>query len=245
MLTILAYLVVGIFVVGFTQRILLYARSPAPLKIPTTPAPTTTAGVVWRLFTEVVFFNSLFKGDKWAWLGGYLFHGALLLVLIRHLRYFVEPLPPFFAHVQIAGVVAGVAMVGGLGLLLLRRLLIDRVRHVSSPSDYLWLLLLLGIGFSGLVMQFFLRPDIVHIKGAMMGMWSSSQSLPLLTLGDVVFLAHLCMVAVLIVLFPFSKLMHAGGIFFSPTRNQVDNPREKRHVNPWAAGQHTKESTHG
>ncbi|MEO5341159.1 MAG: respiratory nitrate reductase subunit gamma [Magnetococcus sp. MYC-9] len=234
MLTILAYLVMGVFVIGFFQRIALYARSPAPLKIPTTPAPTTTAGVVWRLFTEVAFFNSLFKGDKWAWLGSYLFHGALLLVLIRHLRYFVEPLPEFFAHVQIAGIVAGLAMMGGLGLLLLRRLVIDRVRHISSPSDYLWLLLLLGIGGSGLLMQFVFRPDVVHIKSAMMGMWSSAQSLPLLTLGDFIFLLHLSMVAVLLVLFPFSKLMHAGGLFFSPTRNQADNPRERRHVNPWA-----------
>ncbi|MEO5362025.1 MAG: respiratory nitrate reductase subunit gamma [Magnetococcus sp. DMHC-8] len=235
MLTSLAYLVVGIFLFGFMQRLWIFARSPAPLKIPTTPAPTTAMGVVWRLFTEVAFFNSLFKGDKWAWAGSYAFHGALVLVLIRHLRYFVDPLPAFFAHVQIAGIVAGIAMVGGLGLLFLRRLLIDRVRYISSPADYLWLVLLLGIGMSGLLMQFCLRPDIVHIKVAMMHMWTSAESLPLLQPGDFVFLAHLTMVAVLMVLFPFSKLMHLGGLFFSPTRNQVDNPREKKHVNPWAS----------
>ncbi|WP_130470578.1 respiratory nitrate reductase subunit gamma [Candidatus Magnetaquicoccus inordinatus] len=236
MLTVLAYLVVGIFLVGFAHRIWLYASCPAPLKIPTTPAPVTTSGVVWRLFTEVAFFNSLFKGDKWAWAGSYAFHGALVLVLLRHLRYFVEPLPAFFAHIQIAGIVAGLVMVGGLGLLLLRRVLIDRVRYISSPADYLWLLLLLGIGGSGLLMQFCIRPDIVHIKAAMMGMWSSTEAtLPTLMVGDFIFIAHLLMVAALIVLFPFSKLMHLGGIFFSPTRNQVDNPREKRHVNPWAS----------
>lgn len=234
MLTILAYLVVGIFAIGFIQRIALYARSPAPLKIPTTPAPTTTFGVVWRLFTEIAFFNSLFKGDKWAWAGSYAFHGALVLVLIRHLRYFVDPLPPYFAYIQIAGIVAGIAMVGGLGLLFLRRILIDRVRYISSPADYLWLLLLLGIGVTGLLMQFCLRPDIVHIKAAMTGMWTTSQTLPMVMLGDFVFLCHLLMVAAMLVLFPFSKLMHLGGLFFSPTRNQVDNPREQKHVNPWA-----------
>lgn len=235
MLTILAYLVLGIFVVGFAQRIWIYIQSPAPLKIPTTPAPTTATGVGWRLFTEVVFFNSLFKGDKWAWLGSIAFHGALVLVLIRHLRYFVDPLPAFFAHVQIAGIVAGIAMVGGLGLLFLRRIVIDRVRHISAVSDYLMLLLLLGIGLSGLLMQFLFRPDIIHIKAAMMGMWRSSQTLPWAGMpGDFIFLGHLLLVAVLLVIFPFSKLMHLGGIFFSPTRNQVDNPREERHINPWA-----------
>lgn len=237
MLTLLAYFVLGVFTVGFAQRIWFFVRSPAPLKIPTTPAPTTRMGVVWRVFTEVVFFNSLFKGDKWAWVGSYAFHGALLLVLIRHLRYFVDPLPAFFAHVQIVGIVAGIAMVGGLGLLFLRRILIDRVRYISSPADYLMLLLLMGIGISGLLMKFFFRPDIIHIKAAMRSMWSwsSSQALPWIgTSGDILFLSHLLMVALLLVIFPFSKLMHSGGIFFSPTRYQVDNPREKKHVNPWA-----------
>lgn len=235
MLTLLAYLIVGIFVLGFSHRIWVYARTPAPLKIPTTPAPTTTLGVGWRLFTEVVFFNSLFKGDKWAWVGSFAFHGALVFVLIRHLRYFVDPLPAFFAHVQIVGILAGIAMVGGLGLLFLRRLIIDRVRYISSPADYLMLLLLLGIGMSGLLMQFFFRPDIVHIKSAMMGMWSSAQVIPWAGMpGDLLFVVHLLLVAALMVIFPYSKLMHMGGIFFSPTRYQVDNPREKKHVNPWA-----------
>jgi hypothetical protein len=35
--------------------------------------------------------------------------------------------------------------------------------------------------------------------------------------------------------FPISKLLHAPGLFFSPTRYQVDNPREARHVASWAA----------
>jgi hypothetical protein len=43
------------------------------------------------------------------------------------------------------------------------------------------------------------------------------------------------------IIFPYSKLLHAPGLFFSPTRNQVDNPREKRHVAPWAAELDAKE----
>lgn len=235
MLTLLAYLVLGVFVFGFINRIRLYAQSPAPLKIPTTPAPTTYTGVAWRMFTEVAFFYSLFKGDKWAWVGGFAFHGALVLVLIRHLRYFIDPLPALFAYIQIGGIVAGIAMVGALGFLFLRRIIIDRVRHISAPSDYLMLLLLMGIGTSGLLMKFVFRPDIVQIKGTMMGLWTQVQSLPWSPLpGDALFVIHLLLVAVLLLIFPFSKLMHAGGIFFSPTRNQRDNPREEKHVNPWA-----------
>lgn len=236
MLTFLAYFTVGVFVAGFLWKISVYARTPAPLLIPTTPAPVTRGGVVWRLFREVAFFESLFKADKFLWIAGYLFHAALALVLIRHIRYFCDPLPAIFAHYQIVGILAGIAMVGALGLLLARRFLIDRVRHISSVADHLFLWLFMGIGGTGLVMDFFLRPDIIAIKRAMTTLWTSpSASLSMASPGDVVFIVHILMVAVLLVVFPFSKLMHLGGIFFSPTRNQVDNPREKRHVNPWYA----------
>ncbi|MBF0455089.1 MAG: respiratory nitrate reductase subunit gamma [Magnetococcales bacterium] len=234
MLTLLAYAVLGIFFIGFGRRLWIYSQAPAPLLIPTTPAPVTRLGVMGRLFREVVFFESLFKGDKLAWIASYLFHGALAVVLIRHIRYFVDPLPALFAHFQIFGILAGLAMVGGLGLLFLRRLVIDRVRYISSPSDYLVLLLLIGIGVTGLAMTFLFRPDIVTIKEVMTNLFSfSSLSLPLFSFGDALFILHLSLVGLLLVIFPFSKLMHMGGIFFSPTRNQVDNPREVRHVNPW------------
>lgn len=235
MLTFLAYLVVGIFLIGFVARILVYAKTPAPLKIATTPAPVTKAGVVWRLLTEVVLFNSLFKGDKLAWAGGIAFHGALLVVLMRHLRYVLPSLPHFFAYLQIFGIVAGLVMGGALAFLFLRRIVFSRVRHVSSLADYLVLLLLLAITGSGLIMDFFLRPDIVTIKTTMLDIWTQVTGFPpVYSAGDVVFLMHLLGVMLLLIIFPFSKLMHAGGIFFSPTRNQVDNPREVKHVNPWA-----------
>ncbi len=235
MLTLLAYAVLGIFILGFTRRLWIYARTPAPLLIPTTPAPVTRTGVFVRLFREVVFFESLFKGDKWAWVGSYAFHGAMAVVLVRHVRYFCDPLPAWFAHFQIVGILAGIAMVGGLGLLLLRRLIIDRVRYISSASDYLMLFLLIGIGVTGLGMTFFFRPDIVTIKEVMSNLLAFPQaSLPLTSFGDVLFIIHLSMVGLLLLIFPFSKLMHMGGIFFCPTRNQTDTPRERRHVNPWA-----------
>ncbi|MBF0138608.1 MAG: respiratory nitrate reductase subunit gamma [Magnetococcus sp. DMHC-1] len=234
MLALIAYLALLTFVLGFGWRIWTYWRSPAPLKIPTTPAPVCKSGVVWRLFTEVAFFNSLFKGNKWTWLGGYLFHAALALVLIRHLRYFVQPLPEAFAYIQIAGIVAGLAMVGGLGFLLVRRFWVDRTRYISSFADYAILVLLLAIGISGLLMQFVFRPDIVEIKSAMLG-WVTFQGFS--TPEDALFVVHFLLVLVLMVIFPFSKLMHLGGIFFSPTRNQVDNPREQKHVNPWAVAE--------
>src|SRR5674476_1680355 len=87
----LLYVAALLGVAGLAWRIRDYARTPAPLKIPTTPAPTTTGGVVLRMLREVALFESLFKANLWIWLFGWMFHVALALVLARHLRYFTEP----------------------------------------------------------------------------------------------------------------------------------------------------------
>ena len=220
--TVLFYVATALLVGGLGYRIWLYARTPAPLKIPTTPAPTTVGGVVLRMFREVVFFESLFKSNKWIWIFGWLFHMGMFAVLFRHLRYFTEPVWTLVALAQPLKY-AAFAMIIGLAGLWARRVMVDRVRYISAPSDHLMLALLLGIAVSGAAMTFVAHTDIVQVKAFFMGLmhfdWQPLPSDPLL----------------LMIIFPISKLLHAPGVFFSPTRNQVDNPREKRHLAPWAA----------
>lgn len=225
--TLLFYLASAILILGLAYKIRLYATTPAPLKIPTTPAPTTLAGVVRRMFFEVTLFNSLFKANKWIWLFGWMFHAALLLVLLRHLRYFTDPVWSWVGVIQPFGTYAAFAMVTGLGGLWARRILVERIRYISAPSDHLMLALLLGIGLSGLGMKFVAHTDIVAVKAFFLGlMYFDWQPLP----ADWVLIIHLLLVALLMIIFPYSKLLHAPGIFFSPTLNQIDNPREKRHL---------------
>ncbi len=213
------------------MKIWRYATTPAPLKIPTMPAPLTKAGVGFRLFREVAFFESLFKSNKWIWLFGYIFHVALLVVLLRHLRYFQSDVWWWVKLIQPFGIYAGFAMVFALSALLARRFLVERIRYISSPSDYLMLLLLIGIGASGLAMKFVSHTDIIAVKIYMLGLMRFQ-------IGDLpthpALLIHLALVALLMIIFPISKLLHGVGIFFSPTRNQVDDSRTKRHIAPWA-----------
>lgn len=226
------YIATLLLVAGLAYKIFDYSRTPAPLVIPTTPAPTTQKGVVYRMAKEVVLFESLFKSNKWIWVFGWLFHFGMLLVLVRHLRYFVTPIPEWLVFIQPFGKYASIMMVVGLGGLLARRFLVDRVRYISTPSDYLMLVLLLGIGLSGMMTTFVVHTDIVALKEFFMGlMVFDIQPVP----EDPIILAHLTMVALLMTIFPISKLLHAPGVFFSPTRNQADNPREHRHVAAWAA----------
>lgn len=217
---------------GVAYRIFEYARTPAPLKIPTTPAPTTRSGVALRMAREVVLFESLFKSNKWIWVFGWLFHVGLALVLLRHVRYFQEPVCDLVEFIQPFGKYASFAMVAGLAGLWARRFLVDRVRYISTPSDHLILALLLGIGLSGMMMTFVAHTDIVALKAFTLGLVTFDwHPMP----ADGVLMAHLFLVALLMIIFPISKLLHAPGIFFSPSRNQADNPREQRHLAPWAA----------
>jgi len=228
----LFYAATAVLVVGVASKIRSYLRTPAPLKIPTTPAPTTTTGVALRMAREVVLFESLFKSSKWTWIFGWLFHAALLLVLLRHLRYFQQPVWTPVVMVQAFGTYAGFAMAGGLAGLWARRFLVDRVRYISTPSDHLHLALLIAIGLTGLGMRFVAHTDIVVLKAFMLGLMRFDvQPLP----ADPLLLLHLSLVALLLIVFPISKLLHAPGLFFSPTRNQADTSREARHIAAWAA----------
>jgi nitrate reductase gamma subunit len=123
------------------------------------------------------------------------------------------------------------AMVVGLAGLWARRFLVDRVRYITALSDHLILALLIAIGVSGLLMRFVVHTDIVRVKEFFQGLYVGQvHTLP----ADPLLLLHLLLVALLMIIFPYSKLLHAPGLFFSPTRNQVDNPREQRHLAPWA-----------
>lgn len=233
--TVLFYTSLVIFLIGMVRKIYQYWVTPVPLKIPIAPTPLTQTGVVMRMIREVMLFESLFRSNKWIWLFGWLFHIGLLLVLIRHIRYFWSgDLPEIFLLVQPFKYAAFAMVVGLLGLLG-RRIFVERIRYISAPSDYLMLLLLLIIGVSGMVMTFTNNhTDVIMVKefasGLLIFNWSNLPT-------EVHFLLHIFLAFMLLALFPVSKLLHVPGVFFSPTLNQLDNARKKRHISPWALKQ--------
>lgn len=268
---IIPYLALIIFILGFINRIIDWARSPVPFRIPTTCGqqkslpwiksanidnPSTTGGVVVRMILEVVFLRSLFRNtkcelkegdkisyewEKWLWLFSLTFHWAFFTVLFRHLRFFTEPVPACvqllekldgFLQIGLPGLMlSGVALLAAVTFLFLRRILIPQVKYISLGSDYFPLFLIFGIAFTGILMRYFTKVDIVGVKEFTMSLVTLNPHV-IKGIGGV-FYVHLFFVSVLLVYFPFSKLMHLGGIFMSPTRNLANNSRAKRHVNPW------------
>jgi nitrate reductase gamma subunit len=219
-------------------------------------SPTTNRGVIWRLVLEVLLFRSLFRNDradlhsasqkliygsnKYLWLGGLVFHWSLLIILLRHLRFFTEPVPAFITLLQgIDGMfqltlpaffVSDLLIMAALAYLFLRRVIYAQVRYISLISDYLAIFLLFGIIVSGILMRHLYRIDV---EGAKILIMSVMAFRPGTTKVAVIFYVHLFLVSFLFAYFPWSKLMHAGGVFFSPTRNLKNDSRARRHVNPW------------
>jgi len=268
---IIPYLAFLTFIVGFIYRILDWARSPVPFRIPSTCGqhkslpwlehskienPSNTFFVVVRMFLEIFCFRSLFRNtkadfreggklsyemEKWLWLGAIAFHYSFLVVLIRHLRFFTEPIPFFvtltetldgFLQVGLPGImISGFVLLAAVFYLFLRRILISQVKYISLASDFFPLFLIMGIAISGILMRYFAKVDVTATKELAMGLVTFRFTVPEGIGG--VFYVHLFFVSILMAYFPFSKLMHLGGIFFSPTRNMTANTREIRHVNPW------------
>lgn len=224
--------------------------------------PDTNFEVAVRMFLEVFFFRSLFRNtvadvreddtvsngprtiyysSKWLWVFALMFHYCMLLVVIRHFRFFIEPVPACITFLESIDGIMQVGSprfywTGGLVLvallfLLARRVFNQRLRYISLLNDYFPLWLLIGVVASGICLRYFDKTEISQVKIFLMGLVRFT---PVSAEGiNAFFFVHLTLVCVLLLYFPFSKLMHMPGVFFSPTRNMPNNTRRVRHINPW------------
>ena len=268
---IVPYAAIATFLAGFIYRIVKWARAPVPFHIPTVcgqqkslpwikanniESPSNTAGVIVRMALEVLLFRSLFRnerfelkgaqklvygGNKYLWLGGLAFHWSLLIILFRHSRLFIEPVPSIVLFAQnLDGVfqlaiptlyLTDIVILIALTYLVIRRVIYAQIRYISLPADYFAVLLLLGVALSGVLMRHFYKVDVVGVKELAMGLLTFQ---PIIPEGvGLPFYIHLFLVSTLLAYFPFSKMMHMAGIFLSPTRNLTNNSRMRRHINPW------------
>ncbi len=268
---IISYAAIATFIFGIVLKVIKWARSPVPYHIPTVAgqqkslkwiksnkleSPSSTFGVIGRMCLEILLFRSLFRNtktelkngpvlaygsSKYLWLGALAFHWTFLVIVLRHFRYFMEPVPAYVPFLQnLDGFfqvglpilyASDVIIVAALTFLFLRRIFDSKLRYISLASDYFPLFLILSIAITGILMRYFIRVDIVSVKELALGLFSFH---PVVPEGiGAIFYIHLFLVSTLLAYFPFSKLLHMPGIFLSPTRNLANNSRMKRHVNPW------------
>ena len=268
---IIPYAAIAVFIIGIIYRVLQWAARPVPFRIPTTAGqqkslpwikqnkidnPSSALGVIVRMAFEVLLFRSLFRNTrseltggpklsyasaKWLWMAGLAFHWTFLIILIRHLRLFLEPVPSSIKIVESLDsffqvgapllYLTDVIFLLAVTYLLLRRLFIPILRYISLPADYFPLFLIIGIGTTGVLTRYFFKVSVVGVKELTMGLVTLSPKIPE-GIG-VLFYIHLFLVSMLFAYFPFSKLMHMAGVFLSPTRNLANTNRMEMHVNPW------------
>ena len=266
------YVAIFTFFGGFIFKILKWASSPVPFRIPTTAGqqkslpwikhsrfdnPSTKGEAVVRMILEVLLFRSLFRNtkvelrdgpkiayqwEKWLWMAGLAFHYSFLMIVFRHLRFFTDPVPFFvtaadgldgFLQVGLPGIyISDGLFLVAVTYLFIRRIVIPQVRYISLPADYFPLFLLMGIGVTGVLTRYFTKVDLIKVKALAMSLITFHPALPEGGIG-VIFYIHLFLVSTLLAYFPFSKLMHLGGVFLSPTRNLPNDSRIIRHINPW------------
>ncbi len=294
---VIPYVAITVFIFGFIYKVLRWSFSPNPYRIPTTAGqqkslpwirqnkldnPSSTLGVLGRMFFEIFLFRSLFRNtslefrkghkityewEKWLWIAALAFHYSLLVVVLRHLRFFTEPIPgfvalietldgflemgiaPFYGFMAPGILISGFVLLAASAYLFIRRIYLPQTRYISLPSDYFPLFLILAIGGTGVMMRYmgafmqyafnadWLTVKVVQVKALGIGLITGNPIVPD-EIGTIFFI-HLFLVCVLLAYFPFSKLMHLGGVFLSPTRVLVNNSRSKRHVNPWDYPVHT------
>jgi nitrate reductase gamma subunit len=265
------YAAVLIFFLGLIYRIVKWGKAPVPFKIPTTAGqqksfdwiksnpldnPSSTKGVLGRMALEVLLFRSLFRNtkvelregpkvlyqwEKWLWLAALIFHWSFLVIFIRHLRFFTEPVPFFIEWLESLDsffqvglpvlYVTDILIILGVTYLFIRRVIMPNMRYISLPSDYFPLFLIFALAVTGILMRYFIKTDIVGAKEMALG-WVTFSPTVVEGLSSL-FYIHLFLVCALFIYFPFSKLMHLGGVFLSPTRNLPNDNRVRRHVNPW------------
>jgi nitrate reductase gamma subunit len=141
-------------------------------------------------------------------------------------------MPSWFPALFPALFISDIVILIALTYLILRRVLTSHIRYISLPSDYLAVLLILGVAFSGILTRYFFKVDLVGVKELALGVLTFQPAIPPDGIG-LWFYVHLFLVCALFAYFPFSKLVHMAGVFLSPTRNLANTSRMRRHVNPW------------
>ena len=222
---ILPYVALIVFVAGMAYRINVWMKLKSPA-MTLFPAPPDERANMINVVQEAVVFKSLFNGDRLLWSFAWVFHAVLALIFIGHFRVIanVDAILMKFGMSEKAiesmssgaGGAAGVIILIALILLLVRRFVIPRVAEITGLSDYFSLLLIAAIIITGDLMRFGAEHfDLALTREYFAALATFSGVTTAKALDNGLFLLHMTLALVLIMVIPFSKILHFGGIFFT------------------------------
>lgn len=192
-----AYSVYLAFWLRFAMHALVWWRAARRLLPASAPAPTRVRACALTA-ADVLLFGRLFMVNPALWLGEWVFHASFLLVLLRHLRFFLDPVPAFIWAMQTPGLIAAYILPLSLLYILIVRLLMKQERY-ASPQNMFLLLLVLLISVLGLVMNLWFKPDLVGVKLFALGLACFK---PVAAPESALFLIHFSLVLILVLFLP-------------------------------------------
>jgi len=213
---ILPYISFPILVAGTVYRLWQWFCIPLPLRIGLSPIPTTHRGIVGRITTEVLLFRTLFNSERTLWFIIWPFHVIGLFTLGNHIlgladglmeTYLPQLVVPQIATVLYIIAFAAWLLIAFLLYILIRRIYKVEVRQMSFFSDYIAVILLLGLVSAGAYMAFFTDTDMNAVARWGMGLITFHPT----SVGSLIFSIHFLFAQALFIYFPFSKLFHPLG----------------------------------
>jgi nitrate reductase gamma subunit len=218
------YIAVVVFVGGIAYQLIRWQRkSSVAAHLSLFPRPQGRLGRLVDALVDMFTMKGLLKVNKPLWIGGFIMHLGLFLLATGHVRaftdyYFLWDLLQWGEEQQaefsrVAGSIAGMLFMVPLVYLLARRFS-GAVKWLSNPEDYFVLVLLIGIAITGNHMRFLREVDAHQVRDFIQGLFFFRWQPAPISAGAS-FLYHFSFVQLLMIYFPFSKLMHTIGSVFS------------------------------
>ncbi len=218
----LPYIAAVIFLVGICWRIITWLKVPVPFPLSLSHSVKTASGQMLVIGREIISFDSLCRGDKTLWLWAWLLHISLLFIIAGHIagiyyltkQFTLIGLSPEASTrlSALLGTIFGVIFFISLVVLFYRRLTIAEVKRLSDSADYFILCLLLGVVITGMYMRLVSGSDLPAVRDYLAGLFALN---PIPIPKDWIFISHFTLVSILLIYFPFSKLIHMVGFFLS------------------------------
>ena len=216
----LPYIAAAVFFIGIGWRVAAWLRVPVPFPLSLSHAVKTNSDRMLAIGREIFLFDSLRRGDRWLWLWAWLLHISLAFIIIGHIVG-IYYLTKQFTYIgfsseassrlsALLGTISGVVFFTALVVLLYRRMTIPEVKRLSDPADYFIPGLLLGVVITGMYMRLASGVDLPAVRAYLAGLFTLN---PIPMPKDWIFISHFTLVNILLIYFPFSKLIHMAGMF--------------------------------
>lgn len=200
LLTLITYLVIAIFLGVSLSRFLTLWKASQTMKtqkIISSKNSRLRPLLIIKIAGDIFFLTRLLKTNDLLWIGEWVFHCSFLLVVLRHLRYILNPVPGWIWHLQTAGLIAGYIL--PLSLIYICIMKIGKEEGYFPSYNFFLVILLFFIGITGLLIKTVFRTDIVTVNNFMLGIFTFR---PADAPASGLFIIHYLLVLVLVAYLP-------------------------------------------